>query len=217
MGQYLFTNPEITVRNAHILYKIGDSLHDYESKKWALQLAGEGYREMGQYPKSLDMQFRALRLNRQQRDTLGEAYSSSFLGLTLLEMEEYRSAVGVLIPAAREMKKSKDTIHYSFILSNIASCYTQMSMIDSAEYFNRQSIWAFQQTHNTQSADIQRNSLRQLILVRMGEMYEKMNLVDSANIMFRQVLHYSIADNLFSNGGQANVKLAEYFHFHPKS
>ncbi len=71
------------------------SLPVYEVQ--ALNMSGEALRFLGDFPQSLDMQFKALQINRKESNRYQESATLGFIGFTYTEFNEYRLALDHLL------------------------------------------------------------------------------------------------------------------------
>ena len=74
----------------------------------ALNSAGESLRFLGDYPRALRMQMKALELTRKTNDADGEAGTLGFIGFIYLEFKEYRLGLSYLFPALTLSRRVKN-------------------------------------------------------------------------------------------------------------
>ena len=59
-------------------------------------MAGEAHHLLGDLPQCLEMHFRALEINRNNRDKKGEAITMGYIGFAYVDLNEYRQALSYL-------------------------------------------------------------------------------------------------------------------------
>lgn len=170
----------------------------------ALKMAGEAYRFLGDYPKSLEMQLGALQIYGEAKDQEGAAGAKGFIGFTYLEMEEYRQALQYLLPAKPVLEKANNTISASFISSHIASCYTMLGVPDSAKYYNEEALRLMEFKAYP--------PLRTLVYIRLGDMYQKSGFFSEALNWYHRSLYYSNLSGIKVNISRSQTLLAN-LHF----
>ena len=77
---------------AHAL-QLASKIGDRNAEIIAMNMVGEGARNLGDFPKALEMQFNALELSRSSGNLIREAYSLTLIGFTRSELKEYRTAL----------------------------------------------------------------------------------------------------------------------------
>jgi tetratricopeptide (TPR) repeat protein len=169
---YYFSKPDSCLTLALQGLELSRKIEYSNGEVNALEMAGEAYRFLGDYPKSLEMQFGALQIYDERRDSEGAAVAKGFIGFTYLEMEEYRHALQYLLPAKPVLAKANNTVSCSFVSSHIGSCYTMLAIPDSAQYYNQEALRLMEFKAYP--------PLRTLVYSRLGDMYEKSGLFSEA-------------------------------------
>ena len=208
---YYFSKPDTSLLLSLEAVSLADELNFQKGQLIALNNAGESYRFLGDYPHSLEMQLKALQLNREMKNWEEEAGTNGFIGFTYLEMGEYRKALEYLLPAKPVLDKYKNTVSGSFVSSHIASCYTFLNMTDSAMWYNQEAIRLLQFEAYP--------PLRTLVYDRMGAMYLAMGKYPEASEWYHQSLYYSNVSRIQVNISREQKFLSD-LHFrqgHPDS
>jgi len=152
-----------------------------------LSRAGECYRTIGEFPASLEMQFRALDNTIRAGDKFGEAFTYSFIGFTYTDFKEGRTAIPYFQRAELIMdslldasaSKPSDTsispflhLMVCFTISNKGDAYESLDQLDSALYY--------QQKARTEFSNVYNGPLKSLVLTRIGNIYNKQRKYDEA-------------------------------------
>jgi two-component system NtrC family sensor kinase len=208
IGQYFFSNTDSAVYYAEKLYAIGVRNDNYKIINHALQIRGEGYRGKGDLPRSLQVQLEALKLNRAQKDLLGEAYTRSFLGFTYLQSGMTKQALQYSLAAIPVLEKKNEIIQASFATSNAAYCYIQSAALDSARALNARAKVLLEKSDEN---DFRKKALRSLVYDRIGETYLAEGKLEEAAAFFHQCLYFSVRDNVDINISRSQKNLARIF------
>ena len=205
---YFFVNPDSILYYTDRILALASQSKNYSLMRFAYNIAGEAYRGKGNFPRSLEMQFNALQLNRKNKDRHGEAYTYSFIGFIYLQLGNYRQALNYLLPAKPVLDSTRDWIQSSFTASNTAYCYTMLDIRDSANYFNTESnrLMDFIDDRETRKM-----ALRTLINDRMGNEYERVGNLDQAAYHYRLTLKYAVQDGIKINISRGEKNLAHIF------
>jgi signal transduction histidine kinase len=166
----------------------------------ALNKAGEAYRFLGDYPRSLEMQFRALKLNQERNNIEGVALDMGYIGFTYLEIGEYRQALHYLLPAKPMLTQPKNSVLESFVSSHIAQCYNLLNMPDSALWYNQEALRLLEVSAFP--------PLRTLVFVRLGSMYEKSGKYAEAIEWYQKALFFSNLSGIKVNISRSQKLLA---------
>ena len=132
---YYFSKPDSCLYFAQQAVELAHKLNFTKREIQALQIQGEAYRFLGDYPKSLESQFLALELARSIKRMIDEAGSLGFIGFTYSELGEYRQALQYLHSAKTIFEQTPGPVMEAFNLSNIGSTYEGLGLLDSALFF----------------------------------------------------------------------------------
>ena len=204
--QYYFTKPDSCLFLANQAIKLARKINYTNGEKTALNRAGEALRFLGDYPGSLEMQFKALEINRQMGDKSGEAGSMGFIGLTYVELTEYRQALHYLTQAQKIYTHLTNPVMISFNLSNLGNAYTGLNMLDSALYF--------QDKAQKKSAELKQGvsgNLKVMIATRLGIIYAHMNKRELALQYFQSALQNAYLINDKVNPSKIQYQMAESY------
>jgi signal transduction histidine kinase len=198
-----FRNPDSSLFFALEAVRLARQQNNYKALTGALNAAGEQYRFLGEFPKSFELQFEALKENRLHKDRWGEATTMGFIGFSYLEMGDERQALNYLLPAKPVLDSSGDTILTCFVTSHIGSCYTNLGKMDSAFYFNKEAYRLFPKDYY--------GALRTLVSDRLGEVYEKNGQWPEAVGWYHYSLYYARQTSILVNISRAEKRLASLY------
>ncbi len=200
---YYFSKPDSCLTLALQGLELARKIEYTPGEVHALEMAGEAYRFLGDYPKSLEMQFGALQIYGEKKDQEGAAIAKGFIGFTYLEMGEYRQSLQYLLSAKPILEKANNTVSASFVSSHIGSCYTMLSVPDSAKYYNQEALRLMEFKAYP--------PLRTLVYSRLGDMYEKSGLFSEALSWYHKSLYYSNLSGIKVNISRSQKLLANLF------
>jgi signal transduction histidine kinase len=200
---YYFSKPDSCLMLALQGLDLARQLEYTQGEADALQMAGEAYRFLGDYPKSLEMQFGALQIYGETKNEEGAAVAKGFIGFTYLEMGEYHQALQYLLPAKTVLEKAGNTTSASFVSSHLGSCYTLLDKPDSAKYYNQEAIRLMEFKAFP--------PLRTLVYSRIGNMYEKSGLFSDAITWYHKSLYFSNLSGIKVNISRSQKLLANLY------
>jgi two-component system, NtrC family, sensor kinase len=200
---FYFSKPDSCLMFALQGIELAKELKYTHGEVEALRMAGEAYRFLGDYPKSLEMQFRTLQFYEKTKNHEGAAGAKSFIGFTYLEMGEYRQALQYLLPAKLVLDKFNNTVRGSFANSHIGSCYALLGMPDSALYYNQEALRLLELKAYP--------PLRTLVYSRLGNMYENDGKFSEAINWYHQSLYFSTISGIKVNMSRSQKLLANLY------
>ncbi len=222
-GAYYFTKPDSCVILTEEALELSRELRYPFYEVLALNISGEAFRTLGDFPKSLDMQFKALKINRKEANRYQESVTLGYIGFTYTDFNEFRLALDHLLlskqisDSIRESGKLSNPYSLSidsnitflilsgFNASNIGNAYEGMNMVDSALYY--------QQMAQQKIVNLKQGNLKSLVLTRLGIAYAKQGKYDEALKSFRAALinAYQIGDKV--NPSKIQYQMAETYYF----
>ncbi len=200
---YFFTNPDSCLFLSLEALELAKKLGFENGEADALNKAGEAYRFLGDYPRSLEMQFSALKLNQKRKDHEAEARDRGYIGFTYLELGEYRQALKYLLSGKPAIDKAKNSVFGSFVSSHIGHCYSMLNMPDSAFFYNQDALRLLELKAYP--------PLRTLVYSRLGSMYEKNGSFSEAYIWYHKTLYFSILSGIEVNISRSQLFLANLY------
>ena len=200
---YYFIQPDISLTYSDSAASLSRQLNFVKGEITALNNAGESLRFLGDYPRSLRVQFRALELARKVRNTEAEAISLGFIGFTYTEFKEYRQGLAYLFLSRNTNRELKQQLKETFDLTNIGNVYDLLGMPDSALYYQQLSYKTY--------TGLTHGPLRSLILTRLGNAFFRMGKKDSALKYYHTGLENARRVNDRVNNSKIERKLAELY------
>jgi two-component system, NtrC family, sensor kinase len=187
---YYFTKPDSCLVLAKEAVELSQKLNFPDGELKALNTAGEAFRFLGEFPNALEMQFKALQINRSNGDKNGEAVTMGFIGLIYVELNEYREGLNYLYQAKKIFESLSNPVMRIFNLSNIGNAYESMNMLDSALFFQQQA--------RTGSLELKHGNLKILILTRLGIVLARLGKHEQALQYYHDALQnaYLIGDRV---------------------
>ena len=201
---YYFIKPDTCLALAKEAIVLSQKLGFSYGELDALNVAGESYRFLGDFPQSLEMQFTALQINQRNHNKNGEAVTLGFIGFTYIEFNEFQQGLYYLNQAQELFIHLADSIRHTLCISNIGSAYERMDKLDSA--------LLFQQQARENSIRLPHGNLKILILTRLGIVSARLDKKVQALQYYREALQdaYDINDKV--NPGNIQIKMAEVFN-----
>ena len=121
----------------------------------------------------------ALQISAEIGDSVQAAEANGFIGITYLNLNEYRTALYYLFHAYAK-KELLDVPMIGFILANTGIAYQEMNMLDSALIYQKMS-WSL-------ARNSQMSAGKAFVLRAIGNVYNQMNFSDSAFYYYRNSL-----------------------------
>ena len=200
---YYFSKPDSSLLYSDSAIKLSRELGSLGDEIEALNSAGESLRFLGDYPKALRMQMKALELIRKTKDVDAEAATMAFIGFIYLEFREYRLGLSYLFPALTLARQAKNQTLQSFVLTNTGNAYDFLKMHDSALYYQKLAFQTY--------AGLRHGPLKSLILTRLGNAFFNLGNKDSALVYYYSALQNANAVNDRVNTPKIERKIAELY------
>ena len=183
---------------------IAREIHFRKGEARALNLIGESYHFLGDYPQALQKQFEALQINKDIKDSVNEAETLGLIGIVYNELGQYRQALQYLLPSIKIFQQLHGKNQGSFELSNIGDAYYFLNIPDSAFYYQRKAYEVFMEYPTGVH-------LRQYILSHMGNAYAQTGKNDSALKFYNESIRYSFLLDDKLNTSMTQRKIAEVY------
>ena len=177
---YFFTKPDSCLLLSSEAIELAHQLKFRSGELVALNMAGEAFHFLGDYPQSLEMHFRALEINKSKGDKKGEALTLSYIGFVYIDLNEYRQALNYLNESKVLYESFSDPFYSTFNLSNLGSAYEGMKLLDSALFFQQQAL--------TKSVEFNHVPLQGLIFGRLGTAYAHSGKYEEALQVYQKAL-----------------------------
>jgi len=203
-GDYFFTKPDSCLLYSEQAIVLSHDLHLNSIEVVALNYAGEALRFLGDYPQSLEKQFKAIVLNRKMKDRSGEATSLGFIGLTYVEFREYRLGLQYMLSSLEINRQIVNQLKETFDLTNIGNAYDMLNMPDSALYYQQLAYKTY--------TGLKHGPLKSLILTRYGNAWHSLGKKDSALFYFQSALENAILTKDGVNKPKIFRKIADLYN-----
>ena len=199
-----FYDPDSGLILAEKILDLTKKIHFKQGEAGALNICGEAYHFLGDFPQALKLQFEALQINREMKDSFGEGETLGLIGIVYNELGQYRQALQYLMPAAKIYRQLNGDYKGSFELSNIGDAYYFLNIQDSALYYQREAYAVF-------SENPSEPHLKSFILNHMGDIYVQIGKNDSALELYNAVIQNAQFTNDKLNTTMAQNKIANVY------
>lgn len=135
---YLLSKPETTMSLALEALSLASHTGFVKGQAASLNMIGNAFTILGNYPKAMESYLRALRIN-EKINTGGIAGNLGNIGLIYFQEEDYRHALNYLLKAKDLEEKDNKGNLFSLTLATIAQTYEQLKIYDSATFYAQQS------------------------------------------------------------------------------
>ncbi|HEX3386104.1 MAG TPA: ATP-binding protein [Mucilaginibacter sp.] len=140
---YYLSYPDSGIIFAQRAYEIADKNKWVNAQAFALNRLADAYGNLGDYVKSVQYYFKALRASESINDLFEEAAINNNIGSTYIQKQDYKKALPYLYTAKRQMfayklsHKSEPRIYRMdcFVSLNLGENYLSLNQIDSAAHY----------------------------------------------------------------------------------
>lgn len=200
---YNFSRADTGLKLAQRALDIARKINFRKGEARALHICGEAYNMLGDYPRSLQCQFEAVRAFKKIGDQQGEADALSYIGVLYIQLGQYREALNHLMSIKEVGWQNSNIWNDPFIFCNIGDVYDSLKMPDSALYYQKQAYKLF--------PAVLRPHLRSFILRHMGNIYAEFGKNDSAMKYYRATVSNARLSDDNINLSDALREIAEVF------
>ncbi|HEY5919035.1 MAG TPA: tetratricopeptide repeat protein, partial [Chryseolinea sp.] len=183
---YLSTSPDIAMKFANEGLELAKKTNNIKGQAICLLALGSVFQTVGDYVKSLEMNFKAIEL----KQTLeGQNFAVNYFNIANIytEQEDYRDAITYIFKAKAEDEKVNDSIGIMYDHYSLSAVYLRMYNVDSALYHGERA-YELAKLLNDQN-------LRPAILNNFGEIYLQKKQVELAGKYYHESIPLSIAIN----------------------
>jgi signal transduction histidine kinase len=141
---YFISRPDSSIIFSQEGYELAVKYNRIPDQAKALNNLANSYGTIGDYVKSLQFYFKALRLNEQIKFTLGVVSNYNNIGATYVQSADYANALIYLKKAQKiwdgyksghQLKGLNSKMQADIILINLAECFLYTNQIDSADHY----------------------------------------------------------------------------------
>ena len=141
---YFLSNPDSCIIFAQQDYELAVKYNKVKAQGHALNNLANAYGTIGDYVKSLQFYFKALRVNESINDIPGAVTVYNNIGATYVEAADYKKALSYLrlatakwdkYTASHQLKNFREKNQKDILLINIAECFLYTNKIDSADHY----------------------------------------------------------------------------------
>jgi two-component system, NtrC family, sensor kinase len=200
-----FANPEEGKLFAKKAIEIAKQINYKKGEADALTTYAEAFHFSSDYPTALKIQFDAVQLYKEIKDSFGLAGAFGLIGILYNDLQQYHQALEYLKPAATFFEQENGTYRGSFELANIADAYLGLKMNDSALYYEHKAFALYSTKDSTSP------HLKEFLLGSIGEVYAESGKTDSALIFYKQCVSISKALNDKLNLTKTQVRVATLY------
>jgi signal transduction histidine kinase len=162
---YYITYPDSGIVYAQRAYEIAQKNNWADAQALALKRMADSYGNIGDYVKSMQYYFKALRAYENANDLFGEESVYNNIGSTYLQKQDYKNALVNLYKAkklanayALSHKPDDNTRRFNTIVFlNLGEIYLGLKKVDSAEYYLNKSVSTGQQMENDETFEFKDN------------------------------------------------------------
>ncbi len=197
---YFFKNLDSALHYSGEALELATGIKYYNGMMGSLIRVGEMNRLKGNYPAAMKNLFQALTLSRKIKTRFGEAISMGFIGATYSDLRQYNLAFEYLLPANNIHQTLPPDAPIIFNLTNIAHTYERVNKPDSALLYMREAYDRIQK--------IKHPSLRTLVFMRFGDIYNNKGDHDSTLYYYHRGLSNSLATKENLNSSKVKIRLA---------
>ncbi|MBV8388874.1 MAG: tetratricopeptide repeat protein [Mucilaginibacter sp.] len=141
---YYLSNPDSNIIFSQQAYTIAEKYKLLQKQSTALSSMATGYTTLGDYPRSIQLYYRSLRISESIHDVLGITRVANNLGDTYTREGDYSRALNYLLPTEKQWRAYiKGHNHndrtsarlWPILLLNIGEDYLNLGKIDSADHY----------------------------------------------------------------------------------
>ncbi len=190
---YRFSNVDSSLFYTDISLQYARRANQLKSQALLLSLKGATLLEAGRLPESLQLQFEALKITDEIKDTSTKAFALNRIGNTYMELGDYKMANKYYFMSMNLFEKLANTGMYDNEMSNIGNIYELMQRPDSALYYQEIVFKHSLQTDNRKSY------VRPEIMFRLGNIYRQKKEYEKAMGYYKKGVEEAYIDNDIRN------------------
>ncbi len=183
---YLSTSPDIAMKFANQGLALAKKTNNIKGQAICLLALGNVFHTVGDYVKSLEMNFRAIELKQTLKD---QNFAVNYFNIATIytEQEDHRDAITYIFKAMAEDEKVNDSIGIMYDHYSLSAVYLRMHYDDSALYHGERA-YELAKLLNDQN-------LKPAILNNFGEIYLEKKQAALADKYYHESIPFAIAIN----------------------
>ena len=183
---YLSTSPDIAMKFANEGLELAKKTNNIKGQAICLLALGNVFHTVGDYVKSLEMNFRAIELKQTLKD---QNFAVNYFNIATIytEQEDHRDAITYIFKAKAEDEKVNDSIGIMYDHYSLSAVYLRMLDADSALYHGERA-YELAELLNDQN-------LKPAILNNFGEIYLERKQIALAAKYYHESIPLAIAIN----------------------
>ncbi len=183
---YLSTSPDIAMKFANEGLELAKKTNNIKGQSICLLALGNVFHTVGDYVKSLEMNFRAIELKQTLKD---QNFAVNYFNIATIytEQEDHRDAIIYIFKAKAEDEKANDSIGIMYDHYSLSAVYLRMLNTDSALYHGERA-YELAELLNDQN-------LKPAILNNFGEIYLEKKQIALAAKYYHESIPLAIAIN----------------------
>jgi len=215
---YFLSYPDSGIIFAQKGYDIAEKNNWASAKGFALKRMADAYGNLGDYVKSMQYYFRALRTYESINDFYGAQTVNNNIGSTYIEKQDYKSALSYLYIAKKQLyayslshKSGTREYRSQFIVFlNLGETYLLQKRVDSADYYFDLASKGVAKIKNKDVA----NEFMGNLLRDLGEVAALKGNKQLALKYFRSAVSFCISNSDMDNLSGAYLGTAKLYHQH---
>jgi signal transduction histidine kinase len=204
---YRFSNVDSSLYYTDVALKYARKLHATDAEAALLSLKGATVLESGKLPESLQLQFEALDIAREIKDTSITAFALNRIGNAYMELADYKKANSFYFQSKKLFELIGNQAMYHNEVSNIGNVYELMGMADSALYFQQLVLKASEVRPDDRNFIVWPE-----MMFRLGNAYKLKGDKEKAMYYYKRGIIEANKDNDIRNLTMNNVLLAKLYN-----
>jgi two-component system, NtrC family, sensor kinase len=183
---YLSTSPDIALKFANEGLELAKKTKNIKGQAICLLALGNVFHSVGDYVKSLEMNFKAIELKQTLKD---QNFAVNYFNIATIytDQEDHRDAIKYIFKAKAEDEKVNDSIGIMYDHYSLSAVYLRMHRVDSALYHGER---AYELANKLDD-----RNLKPAILNNFGEIYLEKKQIALAAKYYHESIPFAIGIN----------------------
>jgi signal transduction histidine kinase len=185
---YLSTSPDIAMKFANEGLELAIKTNNIKGQSICILALGNVYHSVGDYVRSLEMNFEAIRLKEMLKD---QNFAVNYFNIAsnYTEQEDYRNAIKYIFKAKSEDEKRGDSAGILYDYYSLSAVYARIPAVDSAMYYG--------QLAHSLAIRLNEENLMAAVLNNFGEIHLVKEESDLAEKSFKESIPFAMKLNDF--------------------